>query len=205
MKLKIVTLENKAAGEVELKKEVFGLEPRADILQRMVRYQLARRQAGTHKTQERSEVTATTAKMFRQKGTGNARHGSKSATQFVGGGTVFGPRVRSHAHKLTKKFRALAMKHALSSKATSKEIIVLENVDVKDVKTKSVLAKLAKLGVTKPLFVVGEKSETFAKAVRNLKGVDVLPIAGANVYDILNHKELVLTQDALKALEERLA
>ena len=205
MKLKIVTLENKAAGDVELNKEVFGLEVRADILQRMVRYQLARKQSGNHKTQERSEVSATTAKMFRQKGTGNARHGMKSATQFVGGGTVFGPRVRSHAHNLTKKFRALAMKHALSSKAAAKEIIVLDGVDLKDAKTKAVSAQLAKLGVTKPLFVVGEKSEAFAKAARNLKHVDVLPIAGANVYDILNHKELVLTTDALKALEERLA
>jgi large subunit ribosomal protein L4 len=206
MKMKVVTIDNKAAGEVTLNKSIFGLEPRKDVLQRVVRWQLARRQAGTHKTQERSEVTATTAKMFKQKGTGNARHGSKKASQFVGGGTVFGPRVRSHAHNLTKKFRKLGLKTALSAKAAEGKIVVVDSLVTKDAKTATMSKKLEGLGVNKPLFVRGEKvNDEFVKSVRNLPYVDVIADEGLNVYDILRHDSLVITSHALKNLEERLS
>lgn len=205
MKAKLVTLDKKESGEVSLNKDIFGLEVRADILHRMVQYQRAKKQAGTHKTKGISEISGTGKKPFKQKGTGSARQGSLRSAQMRGGATIFGPVVRSHATALPKKFRKLAMKHALSAKQKEGALFILESDKVKDAKTKAVAASFIKLGWDAPLIVGGEKlDEAFAKAARNIKHVDVLPLAGANVYDILRHKQLVLTKDALKALEERL-
>ena len=205
MKLSVKTLDNKSAGEIELSAEVFGLEPRADLLQRMVTYQLAKRRAGTHKTKGIGEIQGTTAKPFRQKGTGRARSGSLRATQYRGGATTFGPVVRSHAVDMPKKVRKLALKHALSAKAASGELMVVDAADVKSHKTKDLAAKLDKLGITSALFVDGDEvSQQFDLAARNLPTVDVLPEAGANVYDILRRDTLVLTKAAVAKLEERL-
>ena len=204
MKADVTTLDAKKAGTVELSEDVFGLEPRADLLHRMVRYQLAKRRAGTVATRDRSEITATTAKMYRQKGTGRARHGSSKPGIFRGGGKAFGPKPRSFAVDLPKKVRALALKHALSSKAKAEELIVLDSCDVKDAKTKALKTKFEKLGVGSALIVDGGEVQTnFALAARNIPHVDVLPIQGINVYDILRHEKLVLTKAALEALEAR--
>ncbi|MFO7477869.1 MAG: 50S ribosomal protein L4 [Methyloceanibacter sp.] len=204
MKADITTLDAKKAGTVELADEVFGLEPRADILQRMVRYQLAKRRSGTAHVKDRSEVTATTAKLYRQKGTGRARHGSRKAPLFRGGGKAFGPKPRSHAIDLPKKVRTLALKHALSSKAKSDTLVVLESCEIKDAKTKELKSRFAKLGFGSVLIVDGtDVHEAFAKAARNLPHVDVLPVQGINVYDILRHEKLVLTKAAVEALEAR--
>jgi large subunit ribosomal protein L4 len=205
MKAKVITLDAKASGEVELKDSIFGLDARADILQRMVEYQRAKKQAGTHKTKGISEISGTTAKPFKQKGTGRARQGSKRSAQMRGGATIFGPVVRSHAHSLTKKFRALALKTALSAKQKSGDLVILKDATLKAPKTAELAQKFAALGWTKPLIIDAVLDENFAKAARNVKHVDVLPGVGVNVYDILRHKELVLTQAALTALEERLA
>lgn len=205
MKHAVVNLNAGKAGDVELNDEVFGIEEiRSDILQRMVRYQLAKRQAGTHKTQTRSEVSRTTAKMYRQKGTGGARHGAKSAPHFVGGGTAHGPRVRSHAHDLPKKVRALALKHALSAKVKEDALIVLDAAQTDAPKTKALRAQLEKLGLTNALVVGGVTlDENFAKAARNIPDVDVLPLAGLNVYDVLRRKKLVLTREAVEGVHAR--
>lgn len=206
MKVKVVTLENKAAGEMDISDTIFGVEVRNDILHRMVEYQRAKARAGTHKTKGISEIQGTTKKPWRQKGTGNARQGSLRSPQFRGGARIFGPVVRSHALGLNKKFRKLAMKHALSAKQKEGQLIVIENMQMKDAKTKKIAATFAKAGWDKPLIIGGEKlDEVFAKAARNIKHVDVLPQQGCNVYDILRHKQLVLTKDAVKHLEERLA
>ena len=204
MKLDVKTLDAKKAGSVELDDGIFGLEPRADILHRMVRYQLLKRQAGTHKAKGRSEVAGTGAKMYRQKGTGRARHGDKKAPQFRGGGKAFGPQPRSHAIDLPKKIRALAMRHALSSKARAQTLMVLESAEVDAPKTRDLNAKLEKLGLANALIVSGQDvQESFAKAARNIPNIDVLPVQGLNVYDILRRDNLVLTKDAIAALEAR--
>jgi large subunit ribosomal protein L4 len=204
MKADVTTLDAKKAGTVELSDAVFGLDPRADILQRMVRYQLARRRSGTAHVKDRSEVNYTTAKMYRQKGTGRARHGSRRAPIFRGGGKAFGPKPRSHAIELPKKVRALALKHALSSKAKSEMLVVLDKCELKDAKTKELKARFAKLGFGSVLIVDGaEVQDAFARAARNLPDVDVLPVQGINVYDILRHEKLVLTRAGLEALEAR--
>lgn len=205
MKYEVKTLDGTSAGSIELSDAVFGLPVRKDILHRMVRWQLARRQAGTHKTKGISEISGTTAKPFKQKGTGHARQGSKRSPQFRGGATIFGPVVRSHAHELTKKFRKLGLKTALSAKAFSGQIIVVDALKSADGKTKDLLAKVKALGLEKALFIDGpEVDEKFALASRNIVGIDVLPQQGANVYDILRRDTLVLTLDAVKHLEERL-
>ncbi|MCH2546808.1 MAG: 50S ribosomal protein L4 [Alphaproteobacteria bacterium] len=205
MKAKIVNLDNKASGELDLDKAVFGVPVRADILQRVVEWQRAKARAGTHKTKGISEISGTTKKPFRQKGTGNARAGSLRSAQRRGGATIFGPVVRSHAYSLPKKVRKLGLKTALSSKLADGKLFILSDADIKDIKTKDLVGKFDALGFTKPLFIDGEAvNENFAKAARNIKGVDVLPQMGANVYDILRHSELVLTQDAVKLLEARL-
>jgi len=205
MKMDVQTLAAKKSGSVDLDDGVFGLEPRKDILHRMVRYQLAKRQAGTHKVQERGEVSKTTKRIGRQKGGGTARHGNGSVSQFRGGAKAHGPRVRSHAHNLPKKFRALAMKHALSAKITAKEVIVLDEAALKTAKTADLRKSLEKLGVTNGLVVGGVAlDENFAKAVRNIPNLDVLPSQGANVYDILKRHTLVLTKQAVQDLEARL-
>ena len=205
MKHAVVKLDAGKAGDVDLNDDVFGIEEiRADILQRMVRYQLAKRQAGTHKTQTRSEVSRTTAKMYRQKGTGGARHGAKSAPIFVGGGVAHGPRVRSHAHDLPKKVRALALKHALSSKVKTENLIVLDAATADEPKTKSLRAQLDKLGLGNALIIGGETLDAnFEKAARNIPNVDVLPLAGLNVYDVLRRDKLVLTREAVEGVNAR--
>jgi large subunit ribosomal protein L4 len=204
MKAAVKTLDAASAGEMELSDAIFGLEPRRDILHRMVRYQLLKRMAGTHATQDRSEVTVTGKKMYRQKGTGGARHGDKSVPQWRGGGKVFGPKPRSHAVDLPKKVRALALKHALSAKAKAGEIVVLDKVDASDGKTKTLKQQFGKLDLTNALIIDGaEIAPTFARAARNIPNIDVLPVQGINVYDILRRKNLVLTKAAVQALEAR--
>lgn len=205
MKLDVLNLDAKKSGSVELNDAVFGIEEvRPDILQRMVRYQLAKRQAGTHKTQTRSEVNKTKTRFGRQKGGGGARHGSRNAPIFVGGGVAHGPKVRSHAHDLTKKFRALALKHALSAKVKDSSLIVLEEAAVKEAKTKSLRAQFEALGLKNALVIGGEKlDDNFAKAARNIPNVDVLPYAGLNVYDVMRRHTLVLTKEAVEAVHAR--
>jgi large subunit ribosomal protein L4 len=204
MKFGITTLDGGDAGEVELDDAIFGLEPRADILQRMVRWQLAKRRAGTHKVKNRGEIARTTKKVYRQKGTGNARHGSARVGQFRGGGRAFGPLVRSHAHDLPKKVRALALRHALSSKARSEALIVVDDITATEPKTKALVARFAKLQLTDALFIGGsELDANFKLASRAIPNIDVLPIQGINVYDILRREKLVLTKAAVDALEAR--
>jgi large subunit ribosomal protein L4 len=204
MKLNITTLEGKDAGSVELSDEIFGLEPRKDLIQRCVNWQLAKRQAGTHKTQGRADVWRTGKKMYKQKGTGGARHGSARVPQFRGGGRAFGPVVRSHAHDLPKKVRALALRHALSAKAKDGGLIVVDNVEIKDAKTKTLTGHFSGLGLTNALIIDGaELHNGFAAAARNIPNIDVLPIQGINVYDILRRQKLVLTRAAVDALEAR--
>ena len=191
MELKVTTLEGKAAGSVQLSDEIFGLEPRKDIIQRCVNWQLAKRQAGTHKAQGRADVWRTGKKMYKQKGTGSARHGSARVPQFRGGGRAFGPVVRSHAFALPKKVRALALRHALSAKAKDGGLIVIEAATLKAAKTKALIGHFSGLGLTN------------ATAARNIPNIDVLPVQGINVYDILRRQKLVLTKAALDALEAR--
>ena len=205
MKTKVITLENKAAGDIDLNDAVFGLPVRKDLLSRMVNYQLAKRRAGTHKVKGRSEITATGAKMFRQKGTGRARHGDAKVSQFRGGGRAFGPTPRDHGHKLPKKVRALALKTALSAKQADGKLIILDDAAVKSPKTSELAATLTKLGLANALIVSGaEVDANFALAARNVPNIDVLPTQGANVYDILRRDTLVLTKAAVEGLEARL-
>jgi len=204
MKLDVKTLDASEAGTVDLRDDVFGLEPRADILQRMVRYQLANRQAGTRHVKDRSLVSGTRAKMYRQKGTGRARHGNKMAPQFRGGGKAFGPVPRSHAIDLPKKVRALALKHALSSKLKADELIILDKAELSEAKTKALREKFEALGLESALIIGGETLDSnFSLAARNIPNVDVLAVAGLNVYDVLRRRKLVLTKAALEAIEER--
>lgn len=204
MKIDVTTLAAAKAGSIDLSDEVFGLEPRADILHRMVSYQLAKRQAGTHKTKGRSEISLTGKKFVKQKGSGGARHGDRKAPQFRGGGKAFGPVVRSHAIDLPKKVRALALKLALSSKVKSENLIILEDTQVAAPKTKALKETFAKLGLKSVLFIDGaEVNENFALAARNIPNVDVLPVQGINVYDILRREKLVLTKAAVESLEAR--
>ena len=204
MELEVKTLDGAVAGTVALSDEIFGLEPRADILQRVVRWQLAKRRAGTHKTLTRTEITKTGKKMYRQKGTGGARHGNKAAPQFRGGGKAFGPVVRSHEHDLPKKVRALGLKLALSAKAKGANIVVLDEAVAADPKTKALKIKLAALGLTNALIIDGANPQNqFRLAARAIPQIDVLPVQGINVYDILRRDTLVLTKAAVSALEER--
>ena len=204
MKLDVIKLESGKPGSIELSEEVFGIEPRKDILHRVVRWQLARRQQGTHSVLTRSEVSYSTKKIYRQKGTGGARHGSRRAPIFRKGGVYKGPTPRSHAHNLTKKFRALGLKHALSSKVASGDLVVIENAKLSEAKSK-ILANLLKgFGWRKALIVDGpELDANLVRAAKNIGSLDVLPSAGINVYDILKKNTLVLTRSAVNALEER--
>ena len=204
MEMKITTLEGKEAGSINLSDAIFGLEPRKDIVQRCVNWQLAKRQRGTHKVKQKDEIWRTGKKMYAQKGTGGARHGSARVSQFRGGGRAFGPVVRSHAIGLPKKVRALALKHALSAKAKDGGIIVMDKLMLKDSKTKTLAAQFGKLKVVNALFIDGAEVEVnFANAARNIPNIDVLPVQGINVYDIMRRKTLVLTKAALDALEAR--
>lgn len=204
MKLDITTLDGDGAGSVDLDETIFGLEPRADLLQRMVRWQLAKRQAGTHAVKNRSDVNRTRKKLYKQKGTGNARHGAASAPQFRGGGRAFGPVVRSHAHDLPKKVRALALRHALSAKAKAETLIIVDDVKLVDGKTKGLVERFEKMGLSSALIIGGaEVDVNFDRAARNIPQIDVLPVQGINVYDILRRDKLVLTRAAIDALEAR--
>ena len=204
MELKVTTLDGKSAGAINVSEAVFGLEPRADILHRMVRWQQLKKQQGTHKAKGRSEITGTGAKMYRQKGTGRARHSDRKAPQFRGGGKAFGPVPRSHAIDLPKKVRALALRHALSAKAKADAILVLDDVRIDEPKTKALSQQIAGLGLANALVIGGAQiDENFRRAARNIPALDVLPVQGINVYDILRRDVLVLTRAAIEALEER--
>ena len=204
MKAAVTTLDAGKAGEIELADAIFGLEVRPDLIHRMVRYQTLKRMAGTHHAADRSEVAVTGKKMYKQKGTGGARHGDKSAPQFRGGGKAFGPKPRSHAVDMPKKVRALALRHALSAKAKAGEIVVIDKASSAEGKTGALKVQFAKLDWKNVLIIDGAEIEpTFARAARNIPNIDVLPVQGINVYDILRRKKLVLTKAAVAALEER--
>ena len=204
MKIDITSLDGGTSGSIELSDAIFGLKPREDLIARMVRYQLAKRRAGTHAVKGRAEIWRTGKKMYKQKGTGSARHGSARVPQFRGGGRAMGPVVRSHAHDLPKKVRALALRHALSAKAASGEIIVWERAEVADAKTKALRERFEALGLANALVIDGaELHEGFALAARNIPQIDVLPVQGINVYDILRREKLVLTRAAVDAIEDR--
>ena len=204
MKIDITSISGDAAGSVELNDAIFGLDPREDLIARMLRWQLAKRQAGTHKTLGRAEIHRTGKKMYKQKGTGGARHGSARVPQFRGGGRAMGPVVRSHAHDLPKKVRALALRHALSAKARDGGIIVWDKADLDDAKTATLRASFDKASLTSVLIIDGaELQANFANAARNIPHVDVLPVQGINVYDIIRREKLVLTKAAIDALEAR--
>lgn len=205
MELAVRTLSGDAAGTIDLDDAIFGIdEIRGDILQRTVRWQLARRQAGTHKVKSRSEVNRTTKKSIKQKGSGGARHGSRNAPIFVGGGIAHGPRVRSHAHDLPKKIRKMALAHALSSKVKASSILVIDKAEMDAPKTKELVAAFRELGIANALIISGtEVNENFARAARNIPNIDVLPVAGLNVYDILRRHTLVITKDAADGIKAR--
>ena len=205
MKIDVIKLDGGKGGSIELPDDIFGIEDiRADILQRCVTWQLAKRRSGNHKIQVRNEVSRTSKKMYKQKGTGGARHGSRRAAQFVGGAKAHGPVVRSHAFDLPKKVRAMALRHALSSKAKDGSLIVVDNVTLKDAKTAGLRTQLGAIGITHALVIAGvEVDNNFKLAARNIPNVDVLPNAGLNVYDVLRRRTLVLTKDAVEAIQAR--
>lgn len=206
MELQVTTLDGKADGTVTLKDDIFGLEVRQDILHRMVRYQQLKAMAGTHDVKNRSEGNLTGRKFVKQKGSGGARHGDRKAPQFRGGGRAFGPTPRSHAIDLPKKVRALALRHALSAKARAGEIVIVDSVTSKDPKTAGLRAKFGKLDWANALIIDGATvDQNFALAARNIPQIDVLPVQGINVVDILRRHKLVLTKAALEALEARFA
>ena len=204
MKLDVINLDGSAAGSVELDEALFGLEPRADILHRVVRWQRNNAQAGTHKVKTRSETSYSTKKIYRQKGTGGARHGDRNAPIFRHGGVYKGPTPRSHGHELTKKFRKLGLKHALSAKLKAGELVVISAAEAEG-KTSALAKQVAKLGWKRALIIDGAAvNDAFARAARNIEGLDILPSMGANVYDILKRDTLVITTAAVEALESRL-
>ena len=204
MELNVKTLEGKDAGKVSLSDAIFGLEPREDILARVIRWQLAKKQQGTHKAKGRAEVSRTGAKMYKQKGTGRARHHSARAPQFRGGGKAHGPVVRSHEHDLPKKVRALGLRLALSAKIKADDVIVIDNLVATEAKTKALASVFETLGLTNALFIGGaELDGNFKLAAQNIPNIDVLPIQGINVYDIVRRGKLVLSKAAVEALEER--
>ena len=204
MKTKVLNLDNKAAGDVELNDAIFGLEPRADLIQRVVVWQLAKRRAGTHKILTRAEIDRTKKKSIKQKGSGGARHGARSAPLFVGGAKAMGPVNHSHEFDLPKKVKALGLRHALSAKAKDGSIVVLDEAKSKDIKTKVLAEQFGKLGLAKALVIDAEFDNNFQMSARNLADVSLLPMAGINVYDIMKSGTLVLTSAAVKAIEARL-
>lgn len=204
MELDITTLDGKSSGKASLSDAVFGLEPREDIIARMVRYQRAKARQGTHQTKGRSDVDRTGKRMYRQKGTGGARHHSQAAPQFRGGGKAHGPVSRDHSHDLTKKFRALALRHALSAKAKDGSLVVVDDLAAKEAKTAALRGQFGKLGFDNALMIGGnELDNNFKLAAQNIPNIDVLPVQGINVYDIIRRKKLVLSKAAIDALEER--
>ena len=205
MKLDVIKLDGGKAGTIDLDEALFGLDPRADVLHRVVRWQRARSQAGTHSTLTRAEVSYSTKKIYKQKGTGGARHGSKKASIFRHGGVVKGPTPRSHAHDLPKKFRALGLRHALSAKAKAGELVILDAAIMAEAKSATLAKHAQELGWKRVLIIDGAAVDTnFALAARNIEGIDVLPTMGANVYDILKRDTLVITKAGVEALEARL-
>jgi large subunit ribosomal protein L4 len=205
MKLDVIKLDGGKAGSIDLDEALFGLEPRADILHRVVRWQRAKAQAGTHATLGKSDVSYSTKKIYRQKGTGGARHGSRKAPIFRHGGVYKGPTPRSHAHDLPKKFRALGLRHALSAKAKAGELVILDSVAMTEAKTANLARAAKELGWKRVLIIDGADIDAnFALAARNIEGIDVLPSMGANVYDILKRDTLVITKAGIEALEARL-
>jgi len=203
MKADIHTIEAKTAGSIELADHIFGLEPRADLIHRVIQWQLNKRQQGTHQAKSRGEISRTTKKLGPQKGSGGARHGSRKSGIFVGGGKAFGPRFRSHETSLNKKIRALGLRHAISSKAKDQSLVILDAAS-SDGKTKTLVKAFEQLGLANALIIDGANvNESFAKAARSIPNIDVLPIQGINVYDILRRKKLVLTKAAVEALEAR--
>ena len=207
MKLDVIKLDGGKAGSVDLDDAIFGIdEIRGDLLQRVITWQLAKRRAGTHKIQVRNEVSRTSKKMYKQKGTGGARHGSRRAAQFVGGAKAHGPVVRSHAFDLPKKVRALALRHALSSKAKAGSLVIVDDVALTDPKTAALRASLGKIGLKNALVIAGpEVDANFKLAARNIPNLDVLPNAGLNVYDVLRRETLVLTKAAIEGISARFA
>lgn len=205
MKAKILTLDAAEAGEIDLDDDIFGLEPRADLMHRVVVWQLAKRRAGTHKTKTRGEVNRTTKKVYRQKGTGSARHGARSAPLYVGGGKAMAPVVRSHEFDLPKKVRIAALRHALSAKAKDSKLVILDSAAVDQVKSTALAKRLGRLGDGHILVVDGAFDEKFALSARNLAKVSLLPVDGLNVYDVLRRDTLIVTKSGIKAIEERLA
>ena len=204
MEIEVTTLAGKKSGKVALSDAIFGLEPREDIIARMVRYQRAKARQGTHQTKGRSDVDRTGARMYRQKGTGGARHHSQAAPQFRGGGKAHGPQSRDHSHDLTKKFRALALRHALSAKAKNGSLVVMDDLTAKDPKTAALRGDFGKLGLDNALMIGGaELDSNFKLAAQNIPNIDVLPVQGINVYDIIRRNTLVLSKAAVDALEER--
>ena len=205
MKINVIDISSKASGTTNLRDAIFGLEPRKDILHRTVVYQLAKKRAGTHKVKNRAEITATTKKMYKQKGTGSARHGSKKVPQFRGGGRAFGPHPRDHSIKLTKKFRKLALRHALSSKLKDGNIVILSEAKLSKPKTSLLVKNLQKLAVDSALFIdAKEFDKNFELATMNIPNIDILPVQGINVYDMLKRDKLFITKAALKEIEGRL-
>jgi large subunit ribosomal protein L4 len=205
VKTKVLKLDSSDTTEIELNESIFGLEPRIDLIQRVVVWQLAKRRAGTHKVLTRGEINRTKRKLYKQKGTGQARHGARSAPLFVGGAKAMGPVQHSHAFDLPKKVRALGLRHALSAKAKDGALVVLDSAKSAGIKTKDLAKQLGQLGLENALFVDGEFDHNFALSARNLAGIGLLPTAGLNVYDILHREKLVLTTAAVKAIEERLS
>ncbi len=203
MKLPVTTFDGKESGEVTLDKSIFGAEFRADILHRVVRWQLAKRQSGLHKTKERNEISATTKKPFKQKGTGNARQGTRVAPHHRGGGVAHGARVRSHAHDLPKKIRSLGLRIALSKKVADGSVTILKDAELKKASTKSLIGN-KNFNQGSALLIDVNVNENFAKSAANIPGLNAIPVIGANVYDILKHQQLILTSDAVSALEARL-
>ena len=204
MKLEVNSLDNKVLKEIKLEKDIFGLPFREDIIYRMLRYQSAKRQSGNHKTKGISEISGTTKKPFKQKGTGSARQGSKRSPQMRGGAVIFGPQVRSHAHKLPKKIRSLALKIALSKKFSDGKIKIINEAKIKDIKTASLKNKIKKLGIRSALFISGEKIDSnFFLASRNIPNIDYLPINGINVYTIFKRDYLIIAEEALQSLNKR--
>ncbi|HEY1613005.1 MAG TPA: 50S ribosomal protein L4 [Rhizomicrobium sp.] len=205
MKAKVLSLDASSSNEIELSDSIFALEPRADLIQRIVVWQLAKRRAGTHKVLTRGEINRTKKKVYKQKGTGQARHGARSAPLFVGGAKAMGPVQHSHAFDLPKKVRALGLKHALSAKAKGGSLVVIDSASAESIKTKDLAKRLSSIGVENALIVDGDFNANFKLSARNLAGIGLLPIAGLNVYDILHRDKLVLTTAAVKAIEERFA
>ena len=204
MKTKVLNLDNKAAGDVELDDAIFGLEPRQDLIQRVVVWQLAKRRSGQHKVLTCGEVNRTKKKLYKQKGTGQARHGARSAPLFVGGAKAMGPVNHSHEFDLPKKVKALGLRHALSSKAKAGSIVILDEAKSKDIKTGALAKQFGEMKLGRALVVDGEFDKNFQLSARNLADVALLPVAGINVYDIMRSDKLVLTTAALKAIEARL-